>query len=65
MVVKNIEILQHWGLLIDSLHISLQMDIKYDTLNEANEMLKKFVKDAEKLYSLKSMTFNVHISYSM
>lgn len=59
-VFDNERILKHWALLVDTLHICLGTNITYAQLNRANEMLHKFVSNAEDLYSLTSLTYNVH-----
>ncbi|XP_031779838.1 uncharacterized protein LOC107981521 [Nasonia vitripennis] len=59
-VLDNARILKHWALLVDALHICLGTNITYTELNRANEMLHEFVSKAEDLYSLTSLTYNVH-----
>ncbi|XP_031782992.1 uncharacterized protein LOC116416874 isoform X1 [Nasonia vitripennis] len=61
LVLKNHKkILKHWSLLVNALHICLQIDITFADLNYANEMLFKFVAEAEDIYSLTALTYNAH-----
>lgn len=60
---RHPEKVEHWSYFVKSLHILLGDDITLDDLNEANDMLHKFVKYIQKIYKclgLRPMTFNVH-----
>lgn len=46
--------------MVQSLHTCLKTDITFDELNDVNFNLHKFVRDANELYPLTSMTYNVH-----
>ena len=59
-VLKSNARLQHWALLTESLHIGLQTQILFEELNRLNELLHKFVSEAEDLYGLTAMTYNTH-----
>ena len=59
-VVKNKKIMHHWSLFVRALHICLKADITYAELNVANELFNQFVFEAETLYSMTAMTYNVH-----
>lgn len=60
LVITDNAVLQHWCLLVDSVHIILRTDLDYGQLNRANELLYKFLSETEELYSLAAMTYNVH-----
>lgn len=57
------EKVEHWNYFVKSLHILLGNDISLYKLNEAHNMLHKFVKFMTVIYKdlkLKSMTYNIH-----
>lgn len=54
------EILEHWIILVDALHIVLGKKIHPDDLKKAHKLLKKFMHRTEKLYTTQAMTYNLH-----
>lgn len=52
--------LKHWALLVESLHILLSTDISSEMLTHTHQMLKKFVEEAESMFSFLVLTSNVH-----
>lgn len=53
-------ILQHWSLLVESMHGLLTTSISIVQLDAIDESLHKFVFDVETIYGKRAMTFNVH-----
>lgn len=53
--------LKHWMLFVQACHILLRSKIKRTLLQEAEKCLIEFVRGVEEYYSLKHMTYNVHI----
>lgn len=60
IVLKDKKLLKHWGLLVKAVYLSLKTDITYSELNDINELLTRFVAEAEEHYTLTAMTYNVH-----
>lgn len=58
--VINNEFLQHWFLLVNSLHGLLKTSISIEELDKIDESLHKFVLGVERLYGKRCMTYNVH-----
>lgn len=61
-VVEDKNVVKHWALLVNSLHILLSTNISNSELKKADDMLKQFVREiSEKdLYSMREYTYNVH-----
>jgi len=51
---------QHWFLLVMSIFILLKRDIKLLDIEDAENMLKMFVKQIPDLYNDRQLTYNVH-----
>ena len=51
---------QHWILLVKSIFLLLQDNISKKNLEEAETLLSLFVKDIEKLYLDRYLTYNIH-----
>lgn len=58
--IVNDEILQHWFLLVNSLHGLLKTSLSIDELDQIDESLHKFVLGVERLYGKRCLTYNVH-----
>lgn len=58
--IISTNMLQHWGLMVESLHILLKADISCTELEKADRMLHEFVFGVEQIYSKTAMTYNVH-----
>lgn len=52
--------LQHWILFVRALFLLLQDNIKSEDLNEADLLLRRFVKETQTLYGDRAMTYNMH-----
>lgn len=59
-LILNERMVKYWILFVESLHTLLRCDISINDLNKVDENLYKFAFLTEKLFSKKSMTFNVH-----
>ncbi|KAJ8676851.1 hypothetical protein QAD02_012638 [Eretmocerus hayati] len=61
-VVKDEKILIHWGYLVDSTHLSQQSSITSAERAKIRSKLHEFSKGSKSLYTLESMTYNMHQS---
>lgn len=55
-----IKYFQHWMLFVKAIFILLKADIKKSEIDEAQHLLNLFVKQIDRLYNDRQMTYNVH-----
>lgn len=58
--VVNNTVLEHWSLLVESLHGLLKSSLSIAELDNIDESLYKFVLGVETIYGICAMTYNVH-----
>ena len=54
------DILKHWSLFVNSMHIVSNDTIEKQNLFKADSMIREFVLQVEKIYGKKAMVYNVH-----
>ena len=59
-LILNKERFEHWLLFVESLYTLLKEEIHISELNIADEKLRRFVVQAQFLYSESFMTYNMH-----
>ncbi|KAL7291425.1 hypothetical protein TKK_0005767 [Trichogramma kaykai] len=58
--VVSARVFNYWSLFVNALYILLKKEITCNELNEADEMLHEFVRNTQKIFKKRNMTYNIH-----